>query len=71
MSQVADKKPRIVAATNKTKKTKRKQHSRTRTVKKITIELDQFARTQRLLSETYGMFNNHFFSKCQTWVDFC
>lgn len=57
MSQVADKKPRIVAATNKTKKTKRKQHSRTRTVKKITIEVDQFARTQRLLSETYGLEN--------------
>jgi hypothetical protein len=47
---------KIVAATNKTKKTKRKQQQRNRTVKKnVAIEADSFVRTRRLLEEVYGL----------------
>jgi hypothetical protein len=47
---------KIVAATNKTKKTKRRQQQRNRTVKKnVTIETDTFIRTRKLLEEVYGM----------------
>jgi len=46
---------KMVAPTNKTKKTKRKQQLRTRTIKKPVLEIDAFTRTQRLLGEVYGL----------------
>jgi len=47
----------MVAPTHKTKKTKRKQQQqRIRTIKKpVLLDNDEFARTQRLLQEVYGL----------------
>jgi len=53
-TQVASR-PNMIKATNKTKKTKRKQQQRNRTVKKAVVLDDTFARTQRLLEQVYGV----------------